>query len=152
MTFRDQRPRCPSCAEDHALVSSRDGSRGSHLVCEHCKGTLVPAAEVEDMLSSLLVEPFALPAGTAGERTCPCCAAKLARLDLFGIEVDRCDAHGVWFDGKELTLVLEAASGIDPKTIETATPAKRSAFGLIKSLFGSRHGLPGQPRRPADDD
>ncbi len=147
MTFRDGRPRCPSCADDHALAEQR-----THLVCEHCQGTLVPAAEVEDMLSSLLVEPFALPAGTDGDRTCPCCTAKLARLELFGIAVDRCAAHGVWFDGRELTLVLEAASGIDPKTIETATPAKRGVLGVLKSLFGSRHGLPRQPRRPPDEE
>lgn len=147
MTFRDGRPRCPSCTDEHALVPQL----ATRLGCEHCKGVLVPTAEIEDQLSQLRIEPFTLPAGTAGDRTCPCCTTKLARLDLFGVEVDRCEAHGVWFDGKELTLVLEAASGVDPRTIEDAAPAK-GALGLLKSLFGSRHGLPGQPRRPPEED
>jgi Zn-finger nucleic acid-binding protein len=147
--FRDGRPRCPSCRDEHALVPQPE--QRTRLHCEHCRGVLIPLAEVEDMLSTLQGEPFVVPAGNPGTRTCACCTTTLATLALFEIEVDRCDAHGIWFDGKELTSVLEAASGVDPATIPEQ-PEKRGALGMLRSLFGSRHTLPGQPRRPRDDD
>jgi Zn-finger nucleic acid-binding protein len=142
--FRDGRPRCPSCADESALIT-----KGSWLSCEHCLGVLIPTDEVESMVSSLRVEPFVLPTGTDGDRTCPSCTSKLAKLLLLGVEVDRCAAHGVWFDTKELTNVLEAASGVDPTTIPE--PAERGLLGKLFSLFGSRHDLPWSVRRPPDD-
>lgn len=148
MTFRDGRPRCPSCADEHALVGHP--TQPTRMQCEHCQGVLIPISEVEDMISELEGEPFVLPAGAPGARTCARCAARLSKLDLYGIEVDRCDAHGVWFDGKELTAVLEAASGVDPATIPTET--RGGVLGVLRSLFGSRHGLPSQPRRPRGDE
>jgi hypothetical protein len=147
--FRDGRPRCPACTDEHALVPHAHHAR--RVACEHCHGELVPTAEVEDMISQLEVEPFTMPAGAPGERTCPCCTAKLARVELFGIAVDRCAEHGVWFDSRELTFVLESASGVDPRLIAQAPAGERGLFARLLSLFGSRHAHPWMPRRPPDD-
>ncbi len=149
MTFRDEHPRCPACGGDHALTPLPEAT--TRLGCARCRGVLVPTTEVEDMLSSLQGEPFVLATGVGGERTCPCCTTKLATLDLFGIEVDRCAAHGVWFDGKELTSVLEAASGVDPKLIANAPARSEGVLGFFRSLLGSRHRAPWMPRRPPED-
>jgi len=148
MTYRDERPRCASCADDRALVVAAE--RPTHLCCEHCRGVLVPAGEVEEMVSSLQVVPFELAGGTPGERTCPRCTARMARLTVLGVEIDRCANHGVWFDGGELERVLETATGVDPDSIATGTP-ERGALGLLRSLFGARRTAPWSPRRPPDD-
>ncbi len=38
---------------------------------------------------------------------CAACGNAMQALVLFSVPVDRCRAHGVWFDGDELALVLE---------------------------------------------
>lgn len=153
MTFRDQQAMCPFC-DDRAL-----GPQAGHetrLRCDGCKGMLVPAAEVEDMVAHLIQEPWSLDAEAKpdgdGVRTCPRCAAKMAPLRLFSISIDRCAEHGIWFDSQELAMVLEAASGIDPLLVETGPQySELSLLGKLKSWFGSRHKFPQAPRRPKDE-
>jgi hypothetical protein len=35
-------------------------------------------------------------------RTCPRCAARMTKHTLYEMQVDRCEAHGIWFDDQEL--------------------------------------------------
>jgi Zn-finger nucleic acid-binding protein len=154
MTFRDQRPQCPVCP-DRALVPQSELRAGlafgnaTRLVCEQCRGVLVSAVEVEAMIADLQYESFTLPAGQPGTRTCPRCTATMTVLALFDIEVDRCEQHGVWFDGKELAMVLESASVVDPRTIADGSHAK-TTFGKLKAWLSPRKYTPTSPRRPDD--
>jgi Zn-finger nucleic acid-binding protein len=50
------------------------------------------------------------PAGRASSRRCPTCAVALAEARLFGVAVEHCAAHGVWFDGGELERSLHGAA------------------------------------------
>ena len=153
MTFRDDQPRCPSCA-DRALSPQPD--HPTRLRCDGCKGMLVPTAELEDMIGQLVQEPWSLAdhARAEGEpgRTCPRCVAKMQPLRVFSIALDRCTEHGVWFDSQELAMVLEAASGVDPRLIEEGPQyAEMGTLAKLKAWFGSRHKSPQSPRRPKDE-
>jgi Zn-finger nucleic acid-binding protein len=106
MAYRDERPMCPSCQS--ALVSF-----GSRHACEQCKGVLVPAADVQEMLLAMtptdlrLLDERMEPGGADPDRGCPTCTAKMTQYVLEGVTIDRCIKHGIWFDGKELATVLE---------------------------------------------
>lgn len=44
-------------------------------------------------------------------RACAACAQPMKPLLLYDVPVDRCDAHGVWFDPGELAEVLHRSAG-----------------------------------------
>lgn len=144
MTFRDAQLACPACAR--ILLPQPGGP--TRLWCEDCRGVLIPTAEVEALIADLEKAPCVLPAGEPGERQCPRCVARLARFTLYGTELDRCAAHGVWFDAKEFVHVLEAASGVDPRTIEDEAPPERTKLRrLLDALFAHRWNY----KRPTGD-
>ena len=145
MTFRDAQLACPACAR--VLIPQPGGP--SRLWCEDCRGLLVPTTEVEALISDFKHAPFTLPAGTPGERQCPRCVAKFVRFRLFGIELDRCAAHGVWFDRREFVHVLEASTGVDPRTIEDESPPERNLLRrVLDALF-----VDARPyKRPREDE
>lgn len=153
MTFRDEQPRCPVCA-DRAL-----GPQPGHetrLRCDGCKGLLVPIAEVEEMIGQLEQKPWSFDeharADASSVRTCPRCAAAMQPYLLFTVSIDRCALHGIWFDGTELAMVLEAASGVDPHLIDDGPQySEMGPLAKLKAWFGSRHKSPQSPRRPKDE-
>lgn len=104
MTYRDDRAWCPRC--QRALVH-QPGGGATRLWCEHCRAGLIPNDEVERLLE------LELPVGEPGDRQCPRCPAKLSRFTLFDTPLDRCIAHGVWFDPGEFPHVLDG--GVDPR-------------------------------------
>lgn len=115
MTFRDETAACPRC--QRTLIVQPGCSDGSRLWCEHCRGVLIPTGQLEQILD------LTLPTGEPGELPCPRCVAKLARCTLLSLEVDRCVAHGVWFDTGEYLRVLD--------TLGTAGPQLRRLLVLL---------------------
>jgi len=45
--------------------------------------------------------------GRGTRRPCPLCAAQMVLLELDTVTIDRCNEHGLWFDGGELANILE---------------------------------------------
>jgi Zn-finger nucleic acid-binding protein len=45
--------------------------------------------------------------GVYGERYCPVCDEKMDEPLVFDVPIDRCEAHGMWFDKAELARVIE---------------------------------------------
>ncbi len=100
---------------------------------------LIPTAEIEDVIADFQHGPFRFPDGVPGDRQCPCCVATLARFELFGMPLDRCEVHGVWFDARELVHVLEAATGVEPRSITDADkPPSTGLRRLLDRLFSHR--------------
>ena len=85
------------------------------LSCSRCRGALVTEAEVARVLAELLRhdEPkplsFDKPIGSEPLRTCPRCLQAMTKHGLYGIQIDRCEAHGLWFDSEEMARVLNEA-------------------------------------------
>jgi len=82
------------------------------------------------MISEMSHAPWEPPAiaGAPGERSCPICNTQMIVEVLEAVTVDRCTAHGVWFDDTELQSALQHASGEPP-----------GMGGWLKRLF-HRHG------------
>jgi len=91
--------RCPACS---------DAQLDRHGNCHTCGGIWLPSELVRERLASS-------PAFTGGgysERHCPMCDETMDEPLVFDIPIDRCAAHGMWFDKKELEQVI-ARSRID---------------------------------------
>lgn len=148
---RDEFPTCPRCAT--AL-----DRRGERLVCTACHGLQLNEAEISQLVAEMLVEtvsmfgwrdrvaepqPLALE-DRAGERlTCPQCVAAMEPRRLYGLDVDRCPAHGIWFDGEELEQALQAAATLGKRRstvgekvfAAVAGPALIAAY-VLELVFG----------------
>jgi Zn-finger nucleic acid-binding protein len=76
-----------------------------------CGGAWLSEAKLvdmaQDMKGSLVVLPWS--PRDSEHRACPVCAKEMLAVSLLEVELDRCPAHGVWFDANELGTVLERA-------------------------------------------
>lgn len=111
----------PSALGDRGLAcpSPSCGGRAlryevSRWLCDGCGGAFVEGAALEALAAEMTNGPWELPppAGAPGGRRCPACALPLTVEELEGVTVDRCAAHGVWFDPEELPAALQHAAGI----------------------------------------
>ena len=118
MPLRDAFPTCPRC---RAALDPR----GDRHVCTGCDGALVTEPVVSQLIADMIgdqvsalgwagkvaePQPLAFLARSSAQTlVCPCCDATMETLDLYGIAVDRCAAHGVWFDKQELADTLTRA-------------------------------------------
>lgn len=104
--FRGHDLTCPRCA---GAKLEFEGMRWS---CATCSGAFVEDAALAAMVSDVTNAEWKLPAasGKPGERRCPVCATAMIQQDLEATPIDRCAAHGVWFDDDELQATLQHAS------------------------------------------
>lgn len=109
---------------------------GRRLVCPGCRSCLVPDADVDAAIRAMAGDeaPGArftlvpITGGFARPRPCPRCAAVMAPCMLAAIPIDRCAAHGLWFDHDELERVLFAAA---PKPPDDELGAVATAGGVL---------------------
>lgn len=139
MTMRDSFATCPRC--DGGL-----DEKGTRLVCTQCEGVLVPELDVMTLVAEVrtlnvgeAVEPVPLDLETT-ETTeqalrCPRCLTTMAKRVLYGLTVDRCEAHGIWFDGKELQAALDHAGIARLKTARTLSTERKVVITLTTAAF-----------------
>lgn len=107
---------CPRCAQT-ALATS-----GTHGVwvqyCPRCWGMWLDHAAVQRAVGPAIDGATA----TAGETLpCPICRVAMRPWSAREVVIDRCDAHGVWFDRAELdALVAHARAGGGPGGLAVA--------------------------------
>src|SRR5688500_14717523 len=97
---------CPRCRAEL--------SHGELRHCTACKGSWVPEEVLHAHLSTMTADIAPRVAWEiVHERAglpCAQCRAPMETLRLFGVVVDRCHAHGVWFDKDELAEVLHRST------------------------------------------
>ena len=135
MTYRDDHATCPSC--DAALTATT-----TRWACEQCGGALVMATSLHDMLHELdAADVRSLDArlldATSPARRCPCCAQQMTAHLLHDVLVDRCPAHGVWFDHGELETVLVNAASRAARRRMAGGSLALSALGVTYLAFAS---------------
>jgi len=103
--YRDQKLGCPVCPDMKLYFM------GDRFACDQCHGLFVENGAVEALVTDMLGQVWQIPApvGQPGARPCPVCETPLIVETFEGATVDRCPAHGVWFDPKELEQVLKHA-------------------------------------------
>jgi TFIIB-like protein len=113
---RDEFAKCP--LDQSALDPDPDDRK---LTCRTCEGAFVTEAEVSWMISEIThseAKPLELDKQLEGElvRTCPRCLGQMEKFALHGIQIDRCEPHGLWFDPEEMQRILnEVGLGAVPK-------------------------------------
>ena len=107
MSLAPQRcPRCWATRVQRPLQAGRTGSFDLHA-CETCGGVWLGVEASRRILGD--VEPA--PSGQPPALFCPCCNGAATPLTVPpGVVVDRCDAHGVWFDARELDTICAAVA------------------------------------------
>jgi Zn-finger nucleic acid-binding protein len=76
----------------------------------------------------------------SGQRPCPICGQKMAVQAMRGINLDVCEAHGIWLDNGELPALI-ARSGDATQTLAKIRRARRDGqtsgmmFGLWAPLL-----------------
>jgi Zn-finger nucleic acid-binding protein len=120
---------CPRCLT-RTLSSSR-----LHR-CSVCAGVWIEEATLAEHVSTMQSSvPRQLAWSESTERRAlPCaeCRAPMVPRLLFGVPVNRCRRHGVWFDARELSLVLERAAlampVVAPSTASTVSTDSSPSF------------------------
>lgn len=102
-----RRLRCPAC--------SSDLDKQGH--CRACGGQWLANGSARERV------PLVLTGGGYGERHCPVCDETMDEPLIFDIPVDRCEAHGLWFDKAELDEVVARSKTDGWKSSPKARPA-----------------------------
>jgi len=139
--YRDHHHICPRC--QHELRTF-----GERLVCDSCEGLMLTADDLGNAVVEItgLTPILHLRGEAPGTRPCPRCRVVMttAKLSLElegekptkpGPELDRCAAHGLWFDESELAQVLEPIAG------------KGFGGGTARASSARDRGSPAAPRR-----
>lgn len=111
---------CPRCLE-HRLRAP-DGEYDARA-CKHCKGAWLPVAAARRVVEGPFGPLAAFPVVGVGNGAlrCPECGEELVRRRVVGVEIDGCEAHGVWFDHSEVERIRAAAQ--QPRGAELAVGA-----------------------------
>ncbi len=97
--------KCPSCT---AVLHQA----GRTFKCEQCDGAWIKGEVIVPLLeerASTLVELPWEPNREDHVRACPECSTSMQTVKLGTVALDRCEAHGVWFDSHELADLLKQA-------------------------------------------
>lgn len=108
-------PRCPKAALGAGPLRS----------CPTCHGSWVAEETLSEHVAIMQTAPPRLQWSVAMRAALPCvvCRAPMETLSLFEVAVDRCRAHGVWFDTHELAEVLHRSA-----QVREAEPSKLGAI------------------------
>ena len=98
-------PSCPICR-----IPLTVAGRTEH--CEKCDGAWIHEDALVGILEAYTATLVELPWQARPkdqERPCAVCGAAMQTVSLGSVALDRCEAHGVWFDADELSGVLKQA-------------------------------------------
>jgi Zn-finger nucleic acid-binding protein len=104
VAYRDEHERCPRCSSE--LTDAVVG-----LACAGCHGIWISPASVQEMVIQMQVPPAVVELPfendvARGTLPCPTCNEGMQPRLLFHVAIDVCDKHGIWFDARELAVVL----------------------------------------------
>jgi Zn-finger nucleic acid-binding protein len=150
--YRDQIKDCPACKAPLREFQTR-------LVCDACSGMMLTLADlatgVHDLTS--ITPTLSYRDEKPGTRECPHCRTAMTTCKLtLGLEdnvekprpvLDRCEAHGLWFDNEELAKVFEKVagkghgSGEPHKTKSTRDGGDQGRWSAVFKKFGGHGGF-----------
>ena len=100
MVFRESPTTCLVCG----IPMERAETLAGHDLesCDHCGGAWMEVAaflaDLRDAQPRLAVDELVEHNDGTPRRPCPRCGEKMAIVWLEFLQLDQCDAHGVWFD------------------------------------------------------
>lgn len=125
---------CPVC--DAPLEEA-----GSTQRCRMCEGAWIPeealVAILEQRASTLVELPWTTRSGDK-PRPCASCKSEMQTVDLGKVQLDRCPAHGVWFDADELASLLREAKHFTKEMPAVHEPKEGLLHRLAKLFRGEK--------------
>ena len=103
---------CPRC--EHDLRTEHHEAGNTHA-CFRCGGLFLEGtslkkatlrrevADLADLSDQIQIAHVDLDPHIP----CPCCSTTMERGNVGGVDLDRCMSHGIWFDQRELVIVVE---------------------------------------------
>lgn len=141
--------------DDATATCPRDGAAlrraGYTERCATCDGAWVHEDALIGMLQERAAALVALPWQPRRDdaaRGCPVCRQPMQTANLGSVALDRCAAHGVWFDPGELAALIaeardfraepaEDGDGVDDVKDDDGEGARhRGLLGALARLFG----------------
>jgi Zn-finger nucleic acid-binding protein len=108
VTYRDQREQCPRCGTD--LIDAAIAG-----TCTQCNGIWLGAGSLHEMINQMQIPPapveLQLVPHDREQLACPSCKTPMDTRRLYGVDIDLCTKHGIWFDARELAVILVRAAG-----------------------------------------
>lgn len=118
--FRTATLPCPRCR-----TAPLTGGELRH--CPNCQGSWIPEEALHARFTTMTseIKPQIRWEVTPARLGLPCaaCGHTMEALLLFDVPVDRCHAHGVWFDKDELAAVLHRSAQVRPQSPANAGDA-----------------------------
>lgn len=141
--FRTSTLSCPRCPT--AL------SRGELGFCERCHGVWIPEPALRDRVSRMQDRPIPVLDWELESRNplpCVACREPMQTLALFDVPIDRCAAHGLWFDRDELSTVLlqsrqpavvaataAGVTAVEPTSTSSVTATIGDGLDVVGGIF-----------------
>jgi Zn-finger nucleic acid-binding protein len=111
VAYRDEHERCPRCGID--LIDAVVG-----VACAQCQGIWISPASVAEMAIQMQIPPTVIDLPFEEDPraaiACPTCREAMQTRKLFDVQIDVCPKHGIWFDARELALVLLRSARAQP--------------------------------------
>lgn len=121
---------CPVCAAPLEEA-------GRTFRCRQCEGAWIGEEAVVAILEQRAATLVDLPWQARQDKPRPCaeCKAEMQTVDLGSVHLDRCPAHGVWFDAHELAALIKQAKKFTTKETAASEP-KHGILERLGKLFG----------------
>lgn len=140
--------RCPRCASTGgaSALSPRDAGGVRLEGCARCGGVFLARADVDRLLATLPADALSAsdavggaPVDTRAPLACPVCARPMARTHarLAAIDLDRCGAHGTFYDRGEIRKLADALRGSTFRGAAAPSPAAPAAPAAKKKDEGT---------------
>jgi Zn-finger nucleic acid-binding protein len=104
MVFRVAATTCLNCGTPMELAETATGH--ALEICDGCGSAWMEVAtflaDLRDAQPALAVDELVEHNDGTPRRPCPRCGVKMSIVWLEFLQLDQCDAHGVWFDRGEL--------------------------------------------------
>jgi Zn-finger nucleic acid-binding protein len=110
--------------------------------CGHCGGLWIDHASAGRIAHAAIDGATAVP---ADPMACPICRSALRAWNARGITIDRCDAHGLWFDHTELDRVVAMARDGAGSTAAIAAGGVVAAGTVAAAAVSSAPAAQGRP-------
>jgi|SRR6185436_18971982 len=113
--------------------------------CARCDGAWIHedvlVGMMQETASAMVFLPW-MPRDAAGApggeqvRACAVCARPMQPVSLGAVALDRCVAHGVWFDATELAAVLKHAKEFKANPSKQRDDHREGLLAVLARLFG----------------
>ena len=123
---------CPVC-QDRVLEEA-----GRTMRCAQCDGAWIAEETLVALLEQRTSSLVSLPWKDRTDNTqhpCAECQVAMQTVNLGDVALDRCQAHGVWFDADELTALLKQSKRFKTEPGDDSPNEHKGLLDVLRGLL-----------------